>query len=45
MVEANRNPADYGEYRGRGKLSLHFFCFHLTFCSHRMRGPGEEDCP
>ena len=26
MLEANRNPADYGENRGRGKLALYFFC-------------------
>lgn len=47
LVEANRDPADYGENRGRGKLSLYFFCLssHLLRCSHRMRGPREEDCP
>lgn len=45
MIEANRNPADYGENRGRGKLALYFFCFVFTLCSHRMRGPREKDCP
>lgn len=32
LVEANRNPADYGENRGRGKLSL--FIFLLYVVSH-----------
>ena len=44
MAEANRNPADYGENRGRGKLALYSSVCLLTHCSHRVRGPREKDC-
>jgi len=46
MITANRDPADYGENRGRGKLSsmLSYLPSH-TVCSHRMRGTRKEDCP
>jgi len=45
MLAANRDPADYGENRGRGKPFLSTPVRHLTFRSHRMRGPREENCP
>jgi hypothetical protein len=47
MIEANRDPADYGENRGRGKLASYsspLVC-HLTHCSRCMRGPRKKDCP